>query len=190
MVGRILRVFEMRLLLLAGVLLPGLAGQAAAQAGENWKADVLRPLDVRVGESGPDGARRVSVVVDRTGLLSELPTLQEHGALSPSIAGDEVEKHPASYSNVLALLLTSWRVRDLYAADPDLGATRWKVSAADGDQGVHEMFSFSFDRAHFESIAWDRLPFTEFPNAAPRFSYNLRFTVEMSHEMDGTIADD
>jgi len=199
----------MRSLLLAGSLLlgiaglSGMAGQTAAgqtatavyasptdQAGESWKAEVLKPLDIEMGDNGPDGARRISVVFDRTALLNELPRLQEHGALSTSIAGDDVEKHPASYANVLALLLTSWRVRDLYATDPALGATRWKVSAADGDRGVREMFSFSFDRVHFASLPWDQLPFTDFPRAAPGFSYNLRFTVEMSHEVDGTIADD
>ena len=197
----------MRSLLVASSLLSGLAGQPAAsqqvaafkanpaaQAGESWRAAVLKPLDIKIDGNNTDVAQSISVVVDRLALLHELPNLQEHGALSTSFTGDDVAKRPASYTNVLSLLLTSYAVRNLYATHPDLGATRWKVSlspASDGDgQAVREMFSFRFDRPLYESIAWDRLAFTDFPNAAAGFSYNLRFTLEMSHEVNGSIADD
>ncbi len=196
-----------RPLLLAGSLVWGLASQPAAgqqttafevnpvaQAGESWRAAVLKPLDIKVDGENADGARRISVVVDRIALLHELPGLQEHGALSTSISDDDVAKHPASCANALSLLATSYAVRDLYATHTDLGATRWKVSlspASDGDgQAVREMFSFVFDRPRFQSVEWDRLAFTEFPKVAAGFSYNLRFTLEMSHELDGSIADD
>jgi len=197
----------MRPLLLASSLVWGLASQPAAgqqtmafevnpvaQARESWRAAVLKPLDIKVDGENADGARRIIVVVDRVALLHELPSLQEHGALSTSISDDDVAKHPASYANALSLLATSYAVRDLYATHPDLGATRWKVSlspASDGDgQAVREMFSFVFDRPRFQSVEWDRLAFTEFPKVAAGFSYNLRFTLEMSHELDGSIADD
>jgi len=52
------------------------------------------------------------------------------------------------------------------------------------------MFSFTVDLPLFERIDWDRLAIPEFPKAVAGFSYNLRFTLEMSHEVDGSIADD
>lgn len=197
----------MRPLLLASSLMWGLAGQPAAgqqtpafegnpiaPSGKSWKTAVLKQLDIKVDGKNSDGEQRISVVIDRVALLRELPSLQEHGALSPSISGDDVAKHPASYANALSLLATSYVVRDLYATHPDLGATRWKVSLSpppDGDgQAVREMFSFRFDRPRFQSVEWDRLAFTEFPKVAAGFSYNLRFTLEVSHELDGSIADD
>ncbi len=170
-----------RRLLLAVLLLWGLPGRAMAAP----------PFQVKLGDSGPDGARNVGVAVDRAALLDELPALQEQGALSNAISGDDVAKHPASYANALALLLASRAVRGLYASDPGLGVTRWRVAAApDGGQGTREMFSFTFDRPTYERLPWDRLAFTEFPRAAPGFSYNLRFTLEMSRELDGSIDDD
>lgn len=179
--------------------LSAFVSQAAVQAGENWKAEALKALAIEVdGDLGDgdlgNGVRRVTVTADRTALLRELPALQEHGALSNGIAGSELEKRPVSYSNALALLLTSYAVPRLYAGHPDLGATRWKVllsPAPDGAaQGVREMFSFGFDRPRYEGVAWDRLAFTDFPRAAASFSYNLRFTLEMSRELDGSINDD
>ncbi len=173
---------------------PAFVSQAAVQAGENWKAEVLKALAIEVGGDLGDGVRRVTVTADRTALLRELPALQEHGALSNGIAGSELEKRPVSYSNALALLLTSYAVPRLYAGHPDLGATRWKVLLSpapdDAAQGMREMFSFGFDRPRYEGIAWDRLAFTDFPRAAAGFSYNLRFTLEMSRELDGSINDD
>jgi len=197
----------MRQLLFASSLVWGLAGQPAAGqqtpafegnpvalSGESWRAAVLKPLEIKVDGKNSDGEQRISVVIDRVALLHELPSLQEHGALSTSISGDDVAKHPASYANALSLLATSYAVRDLYATHPNLGATRWKVSLSppsDGDgQAVREMFSFRFDRPRFQGVEWDRLAFTEFPKIAAGFSYNLRFTLEMSHELDGSIADD
>jgi len=118
----------MRPLLLASSLVWGLASQPAAgqqttafevnpvaQAGERWRAAVLKPLDIKVDGENADGARRISVVVDRVALLHEIPSLQEHGVLSPCISGDDVAIHPASYANVLSLLATSYAVRYLYA---------------------------------------------------------------------------
>ncbi len=197
----------MRSLLLVTLLFPALSFPASAdpteasftqiavgKAGDSWKAEALKPLNVAVGAAGTDGVRNVAVVVDRIALAREVPTLQEHGALSNSVTPDEIEKRPASYGNALSLLLTSYAVRDLYDALPDLGATRWKValSPASGDatQTRREMFAFNFDRPRYESIDWDRLAFTDFPRAAAAFSYNLRFTLEMSHEVDGSIDED
>lgn len=195
-----------RVLLFAGVLLslplhranadpfPVFADQAAAQTAEGWKTAVLKALEIEVGGSLGDGVRRVTVTADRTALLKELPALQEHGALSKDLTGDELEKRPASHSNALALLLTSYAVPRLYADRPDLGATRWTVllSPAPGDvaRGMREMFSFGFDRPRYEAIAWDRIAPTDLPKIALGFSYNLRFTLEMSRELDGSIADD
>jgi len=174
--------------------LPAFVGRASVQAGENWKAEVLKALEIKVGDDPGDGVRRVTVTASRATLLRELPALQEHGALSNGIAGSELERRPATYGNALALLLTSYAVPRLYAGHPDLGATRWKVllsPAPDGAaQGVREMFSFGFDRPRYEGVAWDRLAFTDFPRAAASFSYNLRFTLEMSRELDGSINDD
>jgi len=191
----------MRAMLLGGALICGMAiqavpGQAAAaslsvQGADAWRADVLTPFDVRLGEVGPGGVRRVSVAVDRAALLHELPSLQKHGALSNGITGDDVTARPASYTNVLSLLLTSYAVRDLYAAHPDVGVTRSRVSAApNGGHEEREMFFFTFDRAPYKRVDWDRLVFTDFPRVAAGFSHNLRFTLEISHEVDGTIADD
>lgn len=197
----------MRMLLPVTLLLPALRFPASAEplptpatqaavshAGESWKVDALKPLDIVVGAAGADGVRNVAVAVDRIALTREVPMLQEHGALSQSIDADEVRRRPASYSNALTLLLASYAVRDLYDTHPDLGVTRWKVALspalAGTAQGRQEMFAFTFDRPRYESIDWDRLAFTDFPHAAGGFSYNLRFTLEMSHEVDGSISDD
>lgn len=195
----------MRSLLLVNFLfLPSLASAepwqapttqaAVGHAGDSWKADVLKTLEIDIGAAGVDGARNIAVVVDRNALARDVPTLQEHGALSNSITADQVQKRPASYSNALTLLLTSYAVRNLYGARQDLGVTRWKVvlSPAFGDiaQVRREMFAFTFDRPRYDSIDWDRLAFTDFPRAANAFSYNLRFTLEMSHEVDGSIDED
>lgn len=171
-----------------------IADHPADQRRESWKSNVLKPLGIRVDGPKADGVCNIIVTVERAALSTELTTLQAHGALSRSIASEDVEKRPASYANVLTLLLTSYAVRDLYSGYPYLGATRWTVllSPAPGDpsQAIREMFSLTFDRPMFERIDWDRLPFTEFPRAAAGFSYNLRFTLEMSREVDGSIADD
>lgn len=210
MEGRTLGTMMIRSLLFAHLLLSGLPTQAGAnqpsasitriaanpsgQRMESWKVDALKPFVIGVSEPQACNVRNITVTMDRMTVLAELPMLQEHGALSRSIAREDMEKRPAYYANVLSLLLTSYAVRDLYATHPDLGATRWKVSLSppsDGDgQAVREMFSFRFDRPRFQSVEWDRLAFTEFPKVAAGFSYNLRFTLEMSHELDGSIADD
>lgn len=148
-----------------------------------------QPFATELGAIGADGARKVNVIIDRPALLAELPALQQQDALSKDISADEAAKHPASYANAFALLLTSRAVRDLYSGNPELGVTRWRVVADDG-QGAREMFSFSFDRPTYERLPWDRIAFTDFPKAAPGFSYNLRFTLEISRELDGSIAED
>ncbi len=197
----------MRLPLFVTVLLPVLSCSADAEpmspladqvalghAADDWKIAALKPLDITLGDAGPDGARSVAVTVDRDALLRDLPTLQQHGAISKSITADEVGKRPASYSNILTLLLTSYAVHDLYGARPDLGVTRWKVALtpvlADAAQSRREVLAFTFDRLRYDSTDWDRLAFTDFPQITAGFSYNLRFNLEMSHEVDGSIADD
>lgn len=171
-----------------------IAASSAGNSGDGWRADALKPLDVRVDGNGSESARSVVVIIDRRALLAELPMLQEHGALSKSITDEEVVKQPASYTNALSLLLTSYVVRDLYRSRPELGRTRWKVSltgpAAAGGQDEREIYSFVFDRPIYQGTAWDRLPFTEFPKVAAEFSYNLRFTLDLSHEVSGSIDDD
>ena len=162
--------------------------------GDGWKADALKPLDLKIDGNGSESPRSVTVTIERGALLAELPMLQEHGALSKSITDEEVAKQPASYTNVLSLLLTSYAVRNLYGAYPELGRTRWKVSltapADVGSRDTREIYSFAFDRSLYERTAWDRRPFTEFPKIAAEFSYNLRFTLDMSHEVSGSIDDD
>ncbi len=112
-----------RSVLLTSALLSGLPGHSSAdrlrasihrvaaspvaRGDEGWRADALKPLDLNVGGNGSEGARSVTVTVNRAALLAELPMLQEHGALSKSITGEDVAKHPASYTNALSLLLTS-----------------------------------------------------------------------------------
>ena len=58
-----------------------------------------------------------------------------------------------------------------------------------GFQG-HDDPLAAFGHSTVLGIVWDRLAFNDFPRAAPGFSYNLRFTLEMSHELDGSIAND
>ena len=162
--------------------------------GADWKVDALKALDLRIDGNGSEGARSVVVVIDRAALLAKLPMLQEDGALSKSITDEEVARQPASYTNALSLLLTSYAVRSLYAARPELDRTRWNVSLA-GPADAHgrntrEIYSFVFDRPLYAHTAWDRLPFTEFPKLADRFIYNLRFTLDMSREVSGSIDDD
>jgi len=207
---RTLEDLMIKLVLVAGLLLSGLpvrssvgqppasmiqfAMNAASIDGDSWKAEALKPLDLKIDGNGFETARSVAVTIDRETLMARLPMLQEHGALSKSITDKEVAKQPASYTNALSLLLTSYAVRDLYGSRPELGRTRWKVSltgpAAAGGQDAREIYSFAFDRPIYERTAWDRLPFTEFPKVAAEFSYNLRFTLDMSHEVSGSIDDD
>ena len=162
--------------------------------GNDWKADALKALSLKIDGNGSGGMHSVAVVIDRAALLAELPMLQKHGALSRSITDEEVAKQPASYTNALSLLLTSHAVRRLYEARPELDRTRWNVSLAGPagahGQGTREIYSFGFDRPLYARTAWDRLPFTEFPTIADRFSYNLRFTLDMAHEVSGSIDDD
>ena len=162
--------------------------------GDDWKADAFKALSLKIDGNGSSGMRSVAVVIDRAALLAELPMLQKHGALSKSITDEEVAKQPASYTNALSLLLTSHAVRRLYEARPELDRTRWNVSLAGPagahGQGTREIYSFGFDRPLYARTAWDRLPFTEFPTIADRFSYNLRFTLDMAHEVSGSIDDD
>lgn len=131
--------------------------------------------------------------------MAAVPLLQEHGALSKDITADGMDKRPASYANAISLLLVSYAVHDTYAAHPELGATRWKVlltspsdeaGSAKAGQGGREIYAFTFDRSRYQTLDWDKLPFTEFPNAADKFSYNLRFTLDMSREVIGSIDDD
>ncbi len=208
-----IRVFEdlmIKSLLVAGLFLSGLpvrsgAGQppvsgsqiaidASGTDGDGWKADALKPLDLKIDGSSSETARSVAVKINRTALLAEVPMLQEHGALSKNITGKDVARQPASYTNVLSLLLTSYAVRNLYEAHPELGRTRWNVFLTaptdTGDSIAREIYSFAFDRPLYERTAWDRLPFTEFPKVAAGFSYNLRFTLDMSHEVSGSIDED
>ncbi len=62
------------------------------------------------------------------------------------------------------------------------------VSLAD-DQESRAIYSFTFDRMLDQRTLWGRLNFTDSPCVADRFSYNLRFTQQMSHEAGG-IDDD
>ncbi len=185
----------LRVLLFASVLLWVLPYRAGAEpAGKGWRAGALDALNVTLGDDGGDGVRSVIVTTDRAALLRVMPALQEHGAFSKNVTASDLERRPASTGNALALLLTSYAVHDLYAGRPDLAATRWKVllsPASDGAvHGTREMFSFAFDRPRYEDIDWDHLAFAGFPRAAIGFSYNLRFNLEMSREVDGSIADD
>lgn len=196
--------------LVAGLLLSGLpahlgvgrppafatrvAMDPAAINGADWKADALKALDLKIDGNDSESTRSVAVVIDRAALLAELPMLQEHGALSKSITDEEVAKQPASHTNALSLLLTSYAVRSLYGTRPELGRTRWKVSLAGAanasGRDTREIYSFAFDRPLYARTAWDQLPFTEFPKLADKFSYNLRFTLDMSREVSGSIDDD
>lgn len=157
-------------------------------------ATALKQVDLDVEETGPDGEHRVTATVKRQALLAGVEPLQAHGALSQSITAEDVAKHPAFYANAVSLLLTTYAVQTLYAARPGLGLTRWKVLLiSPGDEaghGAREMYAFTFGRARYEAVAWNRLPFTELPNVADQFSYNLRFTLEMSRELGGSIDDD
>ena len=171
-----------------------IALSATSHDWDGWKVDALRALDFKIDGNGSGNLRVVAVTIDRGALLAELPMLQENGALSKSITKEEVARQPASYTNALSLLLTSYAVRNLYGAHPELGRTHWKVSlkgpADAGGQEAREMYSFAFDQSLYENTVWDQLPFTEFPRIAETFSYNLRFTLDMSREVSGSIDDD
>ena len=177
---------------------PAFAIQAAMDTpgidGDGWKAGALKALDLKIDVNASEGTRSVAVVIDRAALLAELPMLQEHGALSKSITDEEVAKQPASYTNALSLLLTSYAVRSLYRTQPELDRTHWKVllaGPADAyGQDTRQLYSFAFSRPLYARTAWDRLSFTEFPKLADKFSYNLRFTLDLSHEVSGSIDDD
>jgi len=149
------------------------------------------PVTLDVAEGAPSRASTVTAVVDQQAMLAELPLLQEHEAVSRDISTEGLAKRPVSYANALSLLLLSYAVHDLYAAHPGLDETRWKVllATSPGEDG-REIYSFAFDRRRYDALAWDKLPFTEFPNVADRFSYNLRFTFDMSREVSGSIDDD
>lgn len=199
-----------KLLLVAGLLVPWLptrsgsglrpafvilaASSAASGDGDGWKAEALAALDLKTDDDGCDSECSVTATIDRAALLAELPTLQEHGALSKDITANDVAKQPAFYANAFSLLLTSYAVHHLYASRPELGRTRWKVllsaPAASDDRNAREVYSFAFDRPLYESTAWDRVPFTEFPKAAAKFRYNLRFKLDLSREVSGSIDDD
>ena len=185
----------LRVLLFASVLLWVLPYWANAEpAGKDWKADAVDAMNVALGDDNGDGVRSVILTTDRAALLRVMPALQQHGAFPKDVTASELEKRPASTGNALALLLTSYAVRDLYAGRPDLAATRWKVllSSAPDDaaHGTRETFSFAFDRPRYEDIDWDHLAFAGLPRATIGFRYNLRFTLEMSRELDGSIAND
>lgn len=188
-------------LLVAGLLVSGLpapaariASSAASGDEDRWRMEALEALDLKTDANGCESECSVTATIDRAALLAELPTLQEHGALSKDIAAEEVAKQPASYANALSLLLTSYAVRHLYTVRPELGRTRWKVllsaPAASGGRNAREIYSFAFDRPLYEHTAWDRVPFTEFPKVAAKFSYNLRFKLDLSREASGSINDD
>jgi len=167
---------------------------ATSHDGDGWKTDALRALDLEIDGTASEIRRSVAVTIDGGAMLAKLPLLQKHGALSESITDEEVARQPASYTNALSLLLTSYAVRNLYGAHPELGRTHWKVSlkgpADAGGQEAREIYSFAFDQSLYESTVWDQLPFTEFPRTAETFSYNLRFTLDMSREVSGSIDDD
>lgn len=171
-----------------------IAADFASVDGNGWKDDALKPLNLDFSVNKNGSACSIAVTIDRAALLAELPMLQRNGAVSKSITEQEMARKPASHTNALSLLLTSYAVRSLYGAHPELGPTRWKVSVTGqtdaGGQGAREIYSFAFDRPLYERTAWDRLPFTEFPKVAAEFSYNLRFTLDMSHEISGSIDDD
>ena len=171
-----------------------IAANLTAVDEDNWKADALKPINLEMEGDESESGRSVAVIINRPALLAELPMLQEHNALSGSITKEDVAKQPVSYANALSLLLMSYAVRDLYKNFPELGRTHWKVSLMEpgdsGGQAAREIYSFRFDRPLYERTAWDRLPFTEFPKIADRFSYNLRFTLDLSHEVSGSIDDD
>lgn len=188
-------------LLVAGLLVSGLpapvvriASSAVGGDEDRWKAESLEALALKTDENGCESECSVTVTIDRAALLAELPMLQEHGALSRDITAEQVAKQPASYANALSLLLTSYAVRHLYAARPEIGQTRWKVllsaPAASGGRNAREIYSFAFDRPLYERTVWDRVPFTEFPKVAVKFSYNLRFKLDLSREVSGSIDDD
>lgn len=199
-----------RTVLLAGPLLLGMpmlrgAAQTPAFAvrpaaehvnsdGAGWRAKALKPLSFDVAGGGADDARSVTAVVDYQAMMAELPLLQQHGAVSKDITKEDMDKRPTSYANAFSLLLLSYAVHDLYAAHPEIDVTHWKVLLATlpgkAGQDGREMYAFSFDRSRYDALVWDKLPFTELPNVADKFSYNLRFTLDMSQEVGGSINDD
>lgn len=163
-------------------------------AAQGWRSEALKALDVQVEEGRCVEACRVTVTVDRARLMGAVPLLQDHGSVPKSLSLEEIEKRPAFYDNALSLLLVSWAVHDTYSAQPDLGATRWAVQMSPPPGGATrstgEIFSFEEDRALYRQTNWDRLTFAEFPRAVTGFSYNLRFTLEMSREAGGGIDQD
>ena len=63
--------------------------------------------------------------------------------------------------------------------------------APDGaSQRQQELYSFDFNRMLYERTLWEQVGFANFPNVTVGFSYNLRFTLEMSRETNGSIDDD
>lgn len=164
----------------------------ASVALQAWQTAALRALAVVVGAQA--GAGIVNVTVDRAELFTLLPELRAHGVLPGASDTEDAEERPFLTANTASLLLTSWAVRRTYDADPRLNATRWRVSLSyKADNGTHvttEMFAFTLDRASYARTDWARLSVTEFPKAVKGFSYNLRFTLQMSREIGGGINDD
>ena len=179
------------IVLIAASLLPGPPAGAAPPAGssscEATGLGAAKPLDLAIGAASPGGTHAITVTAHRAALFQRLPTLQEHGVISKNVTTDELDQHPNSSGNVLSLLLTSCAVRQLYATHADLDRTRWTVSLRDPSR---ELYSFAFNRMLYEHTDWDRSAFTNFPKQAAGFSYNLRFTLDMSRETSGGIDDD
>ncbi len=173
---------------------PESTGCQAIVGAHDGKADAAGLLDLVVGASTPEGSRRVRVTVDRVALLARLQTLQDHGVISTGLPRSELDRHPATAINRLSLSLMPCAIRGLYSTEPGLDRTRWTVSLRDvsdsASQRRQELYSFDFNQVLYERTLWQQVGFANFPNVATGFSYNLRFTLDMSRETSGGIDDD
>ena len=173
---------------------PGSNGCHATVGAHDRKADAAGPLDLVVGASTPEGSRRILVTIDRATLLGRLQTLQDYSVVSTGLPRSDLDQHPATAVNRLSLSLMPCAVRDLYSTEPGLDRTRWTVSLRDAFDGPslrqQELYSFDFNRMLYERTLWEQVGVANFPNVTVGFSYNLRFTLEMSRETNGSINDD
>lgn len=157
-----------------------------------WQQEALESSELQVGDEADAGSRAVTLLIDRARLAKAVPLLRDNGALPASFTEEEAERRPALATNVLSLLLASWAVRDAYTSDPALGPTRWTVVLRPeaADEAAREIFSFAMDRPRFRRIAWDGVTPGSFRQQVGAFSYNLRFSLDVSREVMGGIDED
>ena len=138
--------------------------------------------DLRKG-SGRD---KVVITLDQTKVIAAVPMMKEGGLLNPEITQTYVNTHQVMVCGVVAITSSQAAMIQLYKTQKDVDNIDVSIviNYPDdyGNDKQEKLISFSFDRALFQKINWEKLQPAKFMKIAPAFKFSQWYGARMQEE--------